>query len=61
MTIAVISCMMNDFGEGALFCEYREHKGDKWPDAEVCVDLDDLLAVIRAICSEDVELCIYEP
>ena len=46
MAIAVTSCMMNDFGEGALFCEYREYKGDKWPDAEVCMDLDDLVYYI---------------
>lgn len=61
MAIAVTSCMMNDFGEGALFCEYREYKGDKWPDAEVCMDLDDLLEVIQAICSQDDEMYIYEP
>lgn len=61
MTVTVTSCMVNDFGEGALFCEYREHKSDKWPDMEVCLDLDDLLDALQAICIRDEELCIYEP
>ena len=61
MTIAVISCMMCEFGEGAFFCEYWEHKGDKWPDTELCMDVDDLLQTIHSICSQDDELYIYEP
>ena len=61
MTIAVTSCMMNDCGNGALFSEYRELKGDKWPDNDVSLDLDDLLEAIQAICSADDELHIYEP
>ena len=61
MAIAVTSCMMSEFGGGAYFCEYREHKGDKWPDTEVCMDLDDLLEAILTICAGDDELHIYEP
>ena len=61
MTIAVTSCMMTEFGSGAYFCEYREHKGDKWPDTEVCMDVDDLLECIQSICAQDDEMYIYEP
>lgn len=61
MTIAVASCMMNEFGDGMFVSEYREYKGDKWPDTEVCMDVDDLLETIHAICSQDDELYIYEP
>ena len=61
MTIAVTSCMMTEFGGGAYFCEYREYKGDKWPDTEVCMDVDDLLECIQSICAQDDEMYIYEP
>lgn len=61
MTVAIASCIMTDFGEGMFVSEYREYKGNKWPDTEVCMDLDDLLETLHAICSQDDELCIYEP
>lgn len=61
MTIAVTSCMMNEFGDGMFVSEYREYKGDRWPDTEVCMDVDDFLEAIHAICSQNDELYIYEP
>ena len=61
MTVAITSCIMTDFGEGMFVSEYREYKGNKWPDTEVCMDVDDLLKTIHVICSQDDELCIYEP
>lgn len=52
MSLAVTSCLHTEIGEDSYVTDYRAFKGQEWPDAELCIDLEDLLEELTGMYPE---------
>ena len=41
-----------EIGEDSYVTDYRAFKGQEWPDAELCIDLEDLLEELTGMYPE---------
>lgn len=59
MTLAVVACYCIRYEDDEMVTEFREYKGEDWPDSSLCLDVGCLFDWLGDLCEEDEENPVF--